>query len=507
MSRTTNSLRNAGTAIGGQLLNNVLKLVCRTAFIYTLGQEYLGISSLYANILTILNITELGFASAVTYSLYDPLARDDKESIRYIMAFFRTAYRVIGLVVLVLGLGLMPLLPKLMTGVTDKVDIYQYYLIYLAQTVVSYLFFAYKSTLLVADQQKYAVDLVNYLCQVVMNLAQIAVLFLTRSFLLYTLLAIVTNIVQNITTAILVDRRYPYLKGPAKKLTKAEGRQIVQRVYAASLYKVSTAVGVATDNLVISSMVSVLAVGLYNNYAMIVGIIQTLLSSIFQGVSSSLGNLYATESREKNEFVFRSLNLLNNFFVTTCSVCFLILFQPFITLWVGKSYLLPFSVVVTAVVNFATNYLQNVVQIYKNASGVFVRGKYRALATAVLNLGISILLAKRMGITGVLLGSIISRMVTTWWFDGWLLYRAGFGMSPWPYFRDCFLTGFFTAACYGCVKLLFFWVKTPGWGSLLLMGFACALIPSALYFAVYCRSEEFAYLKSKGMGFVKKLKK
>lgn len=507
MSRTTNSLRNAGTAIGGQLLNNLLKFACRTAFIYTLGQEYLGISSLYTNILTILNISELGFASAVTYSLYDPLARQDQEAIRSIMAFFRTAYRVIGLVVLGLGLALMPILPKLMTGVTDKVNIYQYYLIYLLQTVVSYLFFAYKSTLLVADQKKYAVDLVSYLCQVVMNLAQIAVLFLFHSFLLYTILAIVANIMQNITTAILVDRRYPYLKEPAKKLTRKEGKQIVQRVYAASLYKISTAIGVATDNLVISSMVSILAVGLYNNYAMIIQIIQKLLSSLFQSVSSSLGNLYATESRAKNEFVFRSLNLLNNFLVTTCSVCFLVLFQPFIALWVGEAYLLPFSVVVTAVVNFATNYLQNVVQIYKNASGVFVRGKYRALATAVLNLGISIVLAKRIGITGVLLGSIISRMVTTWWFDGWLLYRAGFGQSPWPYFRDCFLTGFFTALCYGCVKLLFFRITLPGWGMLTLMGAACVLIPAGLYFAVYHNSREFAYLKQKAFTFFSKLKK
>lgn len=161
MSRTTNSLRNASAAIGGQLLNNLLRFVCRTVFIHTLGREYLGISSLYTNVLTILSITELGFSTAVTYSLYEPLAKDDRPAVRAIMAFFRKAYRAVGLAVLLLGLALMPFLPHLMTGVTDKVNIYQYYLLYLAETVVSYLFFAYKSTLLIADQKKYAAELVS----------------------------------------------------------------------------------------------------------------------------------------------------------------------------------------------------------------------------------------------------------------------------------------------------------------------------------------------------------
>lgn len=497
MSRTTNSLRNVGAAIGGQLLNNLMKLVCRTAFIYTLGKEYLGISSLYANVITILNISELGFASAVTYSLYDPIVRDDRGAICSIMAFFRKAYRLIGLAVLVLGLVLMPALPKLMTGVTEKVDIYQYYLLYLAQTVVSYLFFAYKSTLLVADQKKYLVDLVSYACQVVMNIVQIVVLFLWRSFFVYTLLAIVNNVAQNIATAILVDRRYPYLREPAAKLGKQQRRDIFSRVYAVSLYRVSTAVGTATDNLLISSMVSVVAVGLYNNYYMIVQIVQKLISGIFQAFASSLGNLYATESRQRNEFIFRCLNLLNNWLIAVCSVCFLMVFQPFVELWVGESYLLSFPIVVVIVVNFATNYLQNVVQVYCNASGVFIRGKYRAVATAVLNLVISIVLADRIGIAGVLLGSIISRMTTTWWFDAWLLYRSGFDQSPWRYYRECGITLILTAGCYLAVRWMFSGMPAATWPLLALQGITAAAVPTGVYLLLYSRSKEFAYLKEK----------
>lgn len=504
MSRTTNSLRNAGVSMAVQMLDNLLHFACRTVFIHTLGKEYLGISSLYANVITILSISELGFSTAVTYSLYDPLARDDRMAIRAIMSFFKTAYRVIGLAVLLLGLGLMPFLPKLMNGVTDQVNIYHYYLLYLAETVVSYLFFAYKGTLLVADQKKYAVDLIQCAAHILVALVQICVLLVFKSFLVYTILSIAGHIVRNLTTSVAVDRRYPYLKEPAEKLSRQQKKDIFSRVYAAALYRVSYAVGTATDNLVISSVVSVLAVGMYDNYHMITQIVQKFLTGIFQAMSSSLGNLYATERREKSEYVFRCLNFLNNYLVVTCSVCFLSLFPGFITLWAGPDYLLPDWVTVVIVANFTTNYWQNVVQIFCNASGVFVRGKVRAVTNAVLNLGISIVLAHPLGIAGVLLGSIISRLLTTWWFDAWLVYRVGFGMSPWGYFRDCGVSVLLIAGGYGLVRLVMGWVTAITWPTLILTALAAAVIPTAVCWLLYHRSEEYAYLKNKALSILKR---
>lgn len=506
-SRSKNSLRNVGTSILGQLLNNLLRFICRTAFIYTLGQEYLGISSLYSNVLQILNIAELGFSTAITYSLYRPLAENDIDEICSLMLFFKKVYRIIGAVIFAVGLCLMPALPYLMTGVTNKVNIYLYYMLYLVQTVVSYLFFAYKAVLLTADQKKYLADIVQYISQIAMNGVQIIILLTLRSFLLYTITAIVFAIVQNIATAAVVDRKYPYLKRKAKPLSAAERKIVYKRVYATALYKVSTAVGVATDNLIISKFLGVVVVGIYENYNLIVQTVQTAITGVIRSFSASLGNLYVLESEKRNEFIFRALNFLNCFIVVFCSVEFLAVFQPFIRMWAGEKYLLSETVLWIIVYNFATNYMELVVNIYNESAGTFVRGKYRAVFTAVINLVVSIILVKIMGLPGVFLGSIIARMVTIWWYDATLLYHHAFHMPV----RKYFLTYFIHIGLIAVFGIALHFVSLPVRHAanpvrFFYRGIMALIMVVGVYWLLFHRSEEYKYLMEKMRAFLHKRK-
>ncbi len=498
MSRTQNTLRNITASLGGQLLNNLLRWICRVVFIYTLGKEYLGISSLYVNILTILSLSELGLGSAITYSLYRPLAENDIETVKSQMQFFKKAYRIIGICILVIGLCLTPFLPVFMKGTTDAVNIYEYYFLYLMQSVVSYLFFAYKGILLNADQKKYISDLITYLTQVIMNVIQILILVVLRSFFLYTILAILFEIIRNAVIAMAVDRKYPYLKEKAAPLAKEERKDIFHRVYAMSLYKVASVIGTSTDNLVISSNISVIFVGLYNNYYMIIQVIEKIVTGIFQSFTASLGNYFVTESLEENEKMFKVLNRLNFWVVTFCSVSFAALLQPFIGFCFGSDYILDYTVVLVIVYNFATNYQNLVVQMYKNVTGLFVKGRYRAVATAVLNLVISIILVRRIGLAGVFLGSIISRLVTTWWYDAWLIYRHAFHKSPISFYLDSICMMLLIGANTALVELACRNFQSPTLLSILVRGVCCLIIPNAVLFLIYGRTEEIRYVMKRG---------
>lgn len=491
MSRTTNSLRNAGVSVLSHLLTAVMSFACRTVFIYTLGREFLGISSLYTNVLTILSISELGLSTVITYRLYLPLKEGDHAQICALMDFFRKAYRVIGAVVLVLGLALMPFLPHLMNGVTDKVNIYVYYLLYLAQSVVSYGFFSYKSILLIADQKKYLTDLVTVGCRAVVNLLQIAVLVIWRSFFLYTVLHVLSVMGQNIVSAILADRRYPYLRAQKATLDRSQRRLVFSDLYAAFLQKVSVAIGTSTDNLIISAFVGIVQVGLYNNYLLIISTIQTFLSGISQALTASIGNLLAGSDARRSREVFRKLSLLNSYLICLCSVCFLVLLRPFILLWAGEAYLLDTATTVVIVLNFATNHLQSVVLNYRSAAGLFVHGKYRSVINAVLNLGLSLILVRDLGMMGVFLGSVISRLVTVWWYDGWLVCRRVFQSGPWWYYGSCGLCLVLTGVCWLIAEWLCSSLPNVSWWALFVRLAACLAVTCTVYLLAFGRSREW----------------
>lgn len=506
-SRTVNSLRNAATSLGGQVLNNLLRFVCRTVFMYTLGRNYLGISTIYANVLTLLSIAELGFGTAITYSLYKPLADGDREKIKSLMQYFKVAYRVIGFVIFGVGMCLFPFLPRLLTRIPKEINIYEYYILYLIQTVVSYLFFAYKAVLLNADQKKYITDIIQYLVQIAMNVVQILELIIFRSFFAYTVLAIIFAIVQNIVTASYADRKYPYLKEKAVPLPRADRKNIFLQVYATALYKVSAAIGTATDNLIISAYISTGMVGVYGNYYLIIQVFQNIIDGVVRAFSASVGNLFAVSSREKSEFTFRCLNLLNNFAVAFCAVGFLSIFQPFVTIWMGKDMLLTDTVLVIVVYNFAANYMQLVVNIYTEATGTFVYGKYRAVATAVLNLIISIILVRKMGLAGVFLGTIISRALTMFWYDPIILYRRAFAMPVGKYFLRYGANMLLITLCAGCVYLIGRPFTSHVIVAMIGKGLLAVVITPAVYWVIYHKSPEYQFLLDKAKGIIRKRKK
>ena len=346
-----------------------------------------------------------------------------------------------------------------------------------------------------ADQKKYLVDFVIYFLKIVTNIIQIIVLMIHRSFLLYTIINILSGIGTNFCIAFITDKKYPYLKEKAEKLTHLEIRTIFKQIYAMFLYRICNIVGVATDNLIISSNINVLMVGLYDNYALIINVVQEVLSSVLHAFTGSLGNLFVTENEKKNAFVFRCLNLANLWFITFASVCFLILFQPFIGLWIGEKYRLDGLVVFIIVMNFATNHMQGVVQIFKDTTGLFERGKYRPVATVIINLVLSLILVRKIGIAGVFLGSIISRLCTTWWYDAMLIYKYVFHEKVTSFYKDCIVTTVviigLTAVLQGSIRLF----QIPdSWPGLILQGILCVTVVNGFLIIKNRKKEEFGYL-------------
>ena len=198
-SRIEHSKRNIISGVFRQMLNIMLAFVSRTAVLYLLGPQYLGLGSLFTSILTVLNLADLGFTVAVIYVLYKPIAENDHSAICAIMAYLKKTYGIIGTVILVLGLAILPFLRLLISAdYPADINIYLLYLLFLLNTVVSYRFFAYKNALLTAMQRNDIVNNVYSLTSLSVKAGQIVVLFLFRNYYIFTMVLVLGTVANNL---------------------------------------------------------------------------------------------------------------------------------------------------------------------------------------------------------------------------------------------------------------------------------------------------------------------
>lgn len=493
-------MKNIAVNLVSQLTSDVLSFVCRTVFIRMLGATYLGVSNLFIGILSLLSLAELGIGTAIGFSMYKPLAGNNRRKIGALMNLYKRAYHIIGLTVAAAGLLLTPLIP-FFSGSPDIPHLTLIYLLYVFNSAITY-FFSYKQSIINADQKNYICTLYQYGFCIVQNALQIIFLIRTKDFILYLCTQILFSFLTNLFLAVKADRMYPYLKKYRRaELGREDKASIFRNIRAMFMNRIGGAIVNGTDNILISKFVGLLSVGIYGNYLMITTALNGLTSQIFYGITASVGNLGAVESDEKSYEVYLSVNFAGFWIFGFCSVCLFCLFNPFIRLWMlwtgkGEELLFPMLVVFLIVLNFYATGMRQATVMFKNAFGLFWYDRYRSLVEAGVNLGMSILFARQIGIAGVFLGTFVSTVTVDLWVEPLVLFRHGFHRSVVSYFtRYVFYTFLIFAVGFST------WYLCSLFRGYSLAAFAlkcavCLVVPNGFFFLVFCRTKEFRYLKN-----------
>ena len=435
MSRISNTIRNTAIGLVTQLIVILLNFINRTIFIYYLGAEYLGLSGLFSNILSMLSLAELGIGVAISFSLYKPLKDNDIRKTKALMNFYQLAYRIIGIIILILGLCLIPFLDHLIKDTPDIPHFVLIYVLFLLNTVVSY-FFTYKRSLLSADQKEYLNSINRTLFSVIQCIGQFLILLLTRNYLLYLVVVIICTLGSNILISYQCNKIYPYLKNNQEKLTKEETKSLMKYVFAQMSHKVGGIVVSGTDNILTTSFVSggLVIIGLYSNYLLLINTIKSIITMFFTSVTASVGNLNAENDTKKSKEVFNKMFFLNMCFYGITSSCIFNLANDFIYLWIGKEYLLSTNVVLIIVLNYYMTGMRQTCQIYNTTLGLFWNDRFKPWIEAIINLVASIVLIHFYGFIGVLLGTLISTVSTSFWVEPYILYKHSFRLKLIDYF-------------------------------------------------------------------------
>lgn len=488
------------TAAGGvgTLLAGVLQFVSRIIFVQFLSDEYLGISSLFTNILSILSLAELGIGTAVGYSLYEPLSNGNTEKIKSIMHFLKHVYFLIGFAIMVAGILMLPFLPWLIKGTTDLADLKLIYGLYIIQSATSYWFWAYKSILLQSDQKLYLIKFYQVISSFLLTTVQLITLAIFRNFLIYSVIGLMSNMLTNILTAITVDRLYPYIKDPSFiSLKKNEKKHIFKDVFGIALFKINSTIVSSVDNVLISAFIHVKTVALYGNYQIVINGISQVTMQLFGGITATIGNLFVEDSKEKSEFIFRCIQLLCYWIYAFIGINILVFINPIIMTFFGKERVFTNDLVFLQVMYFIICGFQRTSFIYRDACGLFWKGKLRPVMTAVLNIFISVFLVIRIGLAGVIWGTILSWILTTWWYDPILIYRNVFKKSPISYFLSYGKAVLITVGMGVITVWLSVRIPLENLGGFVLKGFVTVLTPNIGFFIFYHKTPEFFYLKER----------
>ncbi len=491
-SRIKNSVRNVKSGVIYQFVHILFAFATRTVFISVLGQQYLGINSLFANIVSMLSLTELGVATAITFRMYKPLADGDIQRQRVLMKFYKLAYRYIGLVIFTLGMITLPFIPNFMTGLTVDINVYLFFFLYLMRTCVTYWFFSYKRTIISADQKTYIIRRIDTIYQFATNTIQIIVLIVTKDFLIYTLSFILIKVIENIIVARKAEQLYPYIKEETEEnLSKEEVKELFKDCYALFFYKVNSRVLSSTDNIVISTFVGLVTVGLYSNYLLIIQGVKTLTSIVVNSITASVGSLNAGDNERKKLKIFFQLNYMISMIYILLSVIFFISANYFVGIWIGENYLLPNSFIIIIAVDLFTSGLCVTLGMFRESMGLFQQAKYRPLISSIVNISLSLILVQYIGIHGVILATIITRMTTYFIFDPNIIFKYGFNKSSSEYFYKSFYYAFIFSISIACSYFFINQFDFNNFVMLILGSISSFVITSLSIFIFTFKSREF----------------
>ena len=487
-------MNNARWGIIYQILHAALGFLFRTVFIAILGTEYLGVNSLFTSILRWLALAELGIDMTVVYSLYKPIADKNTRLIQAYLNLYKKAFAIVAFTVLTLGIALIPFLSYFLGELTVVTQPILIYLLFLLNTFVSY-FFIYKQSIFIANQQQFVINRNKSIFFLISQFAQIGILIITRNFILTLLIQVLLKIAENVWVSVLADRQYPYIKNNQEKLSDSERQKFFKNMYAMFMYKIGQVVVGATDNIIISVFNGIIAVGLYANYLMITNILNQTIHTIFSGMRASIGNINATETTQRKRQIFDVVFFMSFLIYGVTAVILYNVINPFIVLWLDETFLLSRFTVMIIVINYYTAGMQSAAASYRDTTGLFRVGQYRPVISAVLNLVISVWLARPLGIAGVLLGTVISRAMVFFWYDPYVIFKYIFEQPLHSYFKKYTIYAFVVTVLTFTSSLFLPLIQT-GWrpADFIVQSSIAGVYAISMSVLLFYRTDEFAYL-------------
>ncbi|MFC4735151.1 lipopolysaccharide biosynthesis protein [Bacillus daqingensis] len=430
--RTKKSIYNLLVAIIGHVGIVIANFFSRKIFIDHLGIEYLGVYSLFNNIIAVLSLAELGIGIALIYCMYEPLEKNQINLLKALMEFYKKIYISIGLFILLLGLCLMPFVQFIVSEEIPNIEII--FLLSVVNSTITY-FLAYKRSILIADQKSYIVNFYHYVFMLITIMVQIIGIIIYPSLIVFLAISAIFKVIENILILRKANNIYPFIiNTKGCRLSKEYKANIFKHMKGLAYHKVGSTVSHSSDNIILSIYTTISLVGIYSNYLLITNTLKTIVGQGFQSITASVGNYITTKKENEQIKLFNNILFSNAWIFGISSLILFFTFNLFIEMWIGENYLLNKYLVAIIVINFYLIGYRKAVITFKNAHGLFWQDRYKSIVEALFNILISIILVQYFGLLGILIGTFISNLFISYWIEAYVLYKYGFKVSVINYY-------------------------------------------------------------------------
>lgn len=464
-----------------------------------LGENIVGIQKTFADIVSLLNVVELGISFGIIYKLYKPIAEENFKKVAILLNFYKDAFKIVSCIIFILGLITAFFIPVIVpaayiSGIISDLWLSSVFMLYVFDTIAAYLF-GHKRAMLIADQKNYVVNICRTICQLLMFILQIAVIYIFKSFSLYVIVKLSFTILESLIIHFQYKKKYLYIDLKTKdKLLKWEKTDLFKNLGALFYHKVGYQSLTSFSTVIMTNKLGEAVTGMYYPYAVITSGLMRVTDQIFSSVLSSFGNLLAIATKIEVFNVYKKIYFLNHLIFSFFSVSLFCLLAPFISLWMGSSYVFPLSTILLITLNLYVLGMRQSITMVKNSAGLYRPDRYFALLESLINIVLAFYLVQRLGLNGILWANLISSILIPFWTQPYIVYSNVFNRPVISYYKKyaiyfliTIVSGFIT---FCCCSLFDF----SGFFKITVNAIICMIVPNAINIIIFYSTDEFKYL-------------
>lgn len=427
-------LLNIGVSILFKVLLLIGSILVRRFLIQYIGNDANGLSSLYISIIGFLTVAELGVGEAITFCMYKPIVEDNQEKVAALYRLFKKMYLIIGSMIFFAGLIVMLFLPQLARDYsTININVYLTFFLTLVSVVLTYAYSA-KTSLLNAYKNNYIATTITSCGTLLEDFLKIIVIVVTRSFVAYLVCRILAVLFQWAATNIVTNRKYYEVMHRKAYIDTEDKKQIINNIKAMFMHKIGTVLVNTADSVIISAFIGVVILGKYANYTTIMTSMTGLLSLFFYPLTSVIGHVFVNAGKEEMKKYFYFFYGFNYILGTVFCLGYYAVIDNVITLCFGNNLELSRDVVFVITLNYFIQFLRTSTLMFRSSTGTFYYDRWKPIIEGAINIVLSIALVNTVGITGVIIATIVTNLVINDIVEPYVVFSHALQKKPTEYY-------------------------------------------------------------------------